>query len=104
MLCCNVAHTPRWPSALCHVVTKCSVKRTTKSALDVGTLMLGALLFQLLLLLLVFAVVPPLALVSVNILLQCAARSLIAQLLNIQLLSYLFAAVYAIDWQQDVIK
>lgn len=70
MLCCNVAHTLRWPSALCHVVTKCSVKRTTKSALYVGTEVGGVL--QLSLLFLVSLSSPlPLIIFHFNILLHC---------------------------------
>lgn len=94
---------------VCHVVTKCSVKRTTKSALNVGTDVGGVLQLSFCSVLL-FLPSSPLASYFLSILLfrkhfvALWSRSLIAQLLHIQLLSYLSTAVYTIDWLRDVIK
>lgn len=95
MLCCNVAHTLRWPSALCHVVTKCSVKRTTKSALYVGTDVGGVLQLSLFFLV---SLAPPLPLIifsfPVRITFCCIVKYLLRQKLNCSAVAFTITLVF----------
>lgn len=104
MLCCNVAHTLRWPSALCHVVTKCSVKRTTKSALYVGTDVGGVLQLSLLFLVSLSSPLPLIIFLfscSDNILLHCE----VSAETEVELLGcciYNYSRIYLLQFIQSI--